>query len=262
MPKTTSKSTRRTPSRKSAVDTTTMNAPMTYPQQSNGLNPLVVFIMVALAFAAGYFFFKSSSLEKAAATQPTNQAAAGDQTPNVKATKPSNSDHWRGNKNARYVMIEYSDLECPFCKQVHPTMLKVMETYQDKVAWVYRHFPLSFHPKAQKSAEAVECAWDQEQDAGFFKLVDAVYDKMPTLEVAGIPDLATSLGLDGGQIKNCMDSATNEKKVKAQQQEGGQAGVRATPTVVLYDTKTGKTETIEGAVPFDSFKASLDAFMK
>src|SRR6185436_7093141 len=70
-------------------------------------------------------------------------------------------DHILGNPNAEVIMVEYSDLECPFCKEFHSTLRRVMNEYgkDGKVAWVYRHFPIdSLHPKARKEAEATECA--------------------------------------------------------------------------------------------------------
>src|SRR3989344_431940 len=89
------------------------------------------------------------------------------------------SDHGRGNQNADIVIVEFSDTECPFCKQFHETMKRVMEEYgsDGKVAWVYRHFPIpSLHPKAQKEAEALECAAEQGGNEVFWKYTDKVYE--------------------------------------------------------------------------------------
>ena len=68
------------------------------------------------------------------------------------------SDRYLGNINADVVIIEYSDIDCPFCKKFHPTMERIAQEYGSKIAWVYRHFPLdSLHPEARTKAEATEC---------------------------------------------------------------------------------------------------------
>src|SRR3989338_7064795 len=55
--------------------------------------------------------------------------------------KITKDDKVKGNRNATIALIEYSDLECPYCKQFHPTAQKAVDTYGDKIMWVYRHFP-------------------------------------------------------------------------------------------------------------------------
>jgi len=92
-------------------------------------------------------------------------------------------DHWRGNKKARYVLIEYSDFECPFCKRFDPTVKQFLNE-NNNVAWVYRHFPLSFHKKAQKSAEASECAAKLGGENSFWKFSDLLFKNMPNIDVS------------------------------------------------------------------------------
>lgn len=233
--------------------------PLSPPAQNN----LLIIVLIVVAFFAGYLFFKVKSLEQNKATAtPTQQVQQPPQRPTeLKIKKPQTGEHWRGSKDMRYVWVEYSDLECPFCKRIHPDMQKLLQQYDGKIAWVYRHFPLAFHPKAQKSAEAVECADDLGGNDAFWKMADLIFEKMPEMELSQLPTLAAQNGLNETSFKECLDSGKFEKKVKDQLAEGTQAGVQATPTGVIYDLKTGKTLLVEGAVPYESLKQSLDGFI-
>jgi len=85
-------------------------------------------------------------------------------------------DYVRGSEDARIVVIEFSDLECPFCSRFHDTMKEAMTTYPDDVAWVYRHFPLDqIHPNARKAAAAVECIGEQKGADGYWAAIDAMF---------------------------------------------------------------------------------------
>lgn len=83
----------------------------------------------------------------------------------------SAQDHVRGDPAASVLIIEYSDFECPFCRQFHQTL----KTVQSEVPlrWVYRHFPLDSHPDAARLAEASECASEQGR---FWEFADAVFE--------------------------------------------------------------------------------------
>ena len=83
------------------------------------------------------------------------------------------NDHIRGDKDAPYSIIEYSDFECPFCARHWPTMKQILADDLE-VNWVYRHFPLAFHPQAQPAAEASECAAEQGK---FWEYADVLNEK-------------------------------------------------------------------------------------
>lgn len=223
---------------------------------------VLVLLLIAISFFTGFLYFKVQSLEKGGgAAQQLDQQQQQARPTELKITKPTTSEHWKGSKDAAFVLVEYSDLECPFCKSAHPTLQKLLSDNEGKMAWVFRHYPLSFHPKAQKAAEAVECAADQGGNDGFWKMTDAVYEKMPDLELTGMADLATSVGLDGSSLQTCMDSNKFAQKVKDQQAEGTKAGVQATPSNVIYNLKTDKTLLIEGALPYEQMKPQVEGFL-
>lgn len=261
---------RKTPSSRSRVtpsiqEPMAMNtAPVAPAAAAPAMNNVLVIVLIILAFFAGYFYFKAQNLEKGGAaagtTQPAQQQAAA--PTNLKIKKPSTNEPWRGDKDARIVMVEYSDLECPFCKRIHPDLQKIYNDNGGKVAWVYRHFPLSFHPKAQKSAEATECVYDELSNDGFWKMSDAIIEKMPAMELTELPTIAGTVGANEASVKQCIDSGKTADRVKSDQEEGTKIGVQATPTTVFYDMKTGKSQTVEGAVPYDQIKQVLDTMLK
>src|SRR5690606_33549707 len=111
---------------------------------------------------------------------------------NVQLTE---NDHIRGDPEAPVLIVECCDFECPFCERAFPTVKQVLDTYGDDVALVYRHFPLSFHPQAQKAAEASECAADQGK---FWEYHDRVFEQQALLSggVAQMKKWAGELGLN------------------------------------------------------------------
>lgn len=85
------------------------------------------------------------------------------------------TDHVRGNRDAKFMIVEYSDFECPYCQMHHDTMKALIEKH-DNVAWTYRHFPLvSIHDGAQLKAEAAECIAQEKGEDAFWKYADASF---------------------------------------------------------------------------------------
>ncbi len=118
-----------------------------------------------------------------------------------KIVKPDPSkDHWYGSKNARYVIIEYSDFECPFCRRFHSVPKKLLKDFGDKLAWVYRHVPLnSIHPNSQMEAEASECATEIGGNQGFWKYANKLFEETKSngrsFSKEDLIEMANKLGL-------------------------------------------------------------------
>lgn len=114
----------------------------------------------------------------------------------IKFRPISAADHIWGDPNAPVKIIEYSDLQCPFCQRFHPTMQQIVTEYKGQVAWVYRHFPLEqIHPHARKEAEAAECAAELGGNNAFWVFVDALFKGTPTSDPAELAKIATQIGL-------------------------------------------------------------------
>jgi protein-disulfide isomerase len=241
------------------------------------LAPALLILSVVLAFFVGVLWQKVSSLEKSSTStdviaekaQAGNDAPAPNPAPNgllteeqVKAIpEVTDSDHIRGPKDAKVLFIEYSDLECPFCKRFHPDVVRLMEEYDGKIAWVYRHFPLDMlHSKARVEAQATECAADQGGEVAFWNLTDKIYEVTPAnngLELDQLPKLAEEVGLDSAKLQECIDAEKFADKVESDYQSGLKAGVNGTPGNFIITT-SGKGWSIPGALPYETLKQNVD----
>jgi protein-disulfide isomerase len=204
--------------------------------------------------------------------QPTNTDQPTQQQPEPKATGTlTTSDiagltkdtYVKGDATADILWIEYSDLECPFCKRLHDSgAIKNLEAkYGSKLALAFKHYPLPFHPTAMPAAQAAECVGQAGGSKEYFAFVEGVFAKgTPTQAV--IDEVVKSLGLDTAAIKKCVDAGTFKARVDAHQSEGSSKfGVNGTPGNVLINTKTGKYEVVSGAQPEANFDAAITRLM-
>jgi len=244
---------------------------------TKSVNTLLIVLLIVAAFLIGSLWTNVQNLQKGSTfpsttinnnqvlpTQAYQPPAERTKTDTVVLTI-SKTDHIRGNKNSPLAIIEYSDLECPFCKLFHPTMKRVLEAYKDRVMWVYRHYPLSRHFNAEKEAEATECASEQGGDEAFWKYVDKVFEKTTSdgtgFALTQLTPLAKELGLEEAKFKNCLDKGKYASVVQDQLLQGQNDGVDGTPGVFVLNISTGKTQIIPGNVPFEQVKTVLDQML-
>jgi len=235
--------------------------------------PILLILTVLLAGVVGALWQKVVQLEKGTSYSgqpvdtgspaPTEGKLSEDQAKNI--DKPNDKDHIRGSLDADVFLIEYSDLECPFCKQFQPDVKKAVDEYKGKLAWVYRHFPLDpLHPKADKEAEAVECAFELGGNDAFWNLADKILEITPGnngLDLTKLPTYAGQVGLNQSKFKTCLDSGKYKDKVEEQYQSGLKAGVSGTPGVFIINKK-GEAWLIPGAVPYDTLKLTIEEALK
>lgn len=156
----------------------------------------------------------------------------------------------RGPAEAPVTIVEFSDFECPYCRQTVPVLQRIREEYGNQVRLVYRQFPLnSIHPRAQKAAEASLCADDQGQ---FWSMHDALFLEPVELEAASLREKAAGVGLEMDDFNQCLDEGRNAERVEADIRAGVVAGVTGTPAIFV----NGRPVT--GGLPFDAFSAIID----
>jgi protein-disulfide isomerase len=211
---------------------------------------LAILMHGALVMNSGKSSSTSSAVDKSLVLEvmkkPISNRYFGDQTP-----------------TEEIVFTEYSDTECPFCKNFHETMKAVMAEGNGRYAWVYKHFPLSFHPNAQKEAEAIECVRSIDGDTKAFQYMDSIFAVTPSnnkLPPEALYEIASIMKISTKKLKACVEAGTFAGKVKAELEEGTQKGVQGTPYTFVTQNKAGTTTelgTINGAQPKEAIDAVL-----
>lgn len=162
----------------------------------------------------------------------------------------------KGGKNAKVVIVEYSDFQCPFCGRfARDTLPQIIQQYGDKVKVVFKHLPLPFHNYAQKAAEAAECAGKIGGPKAFWAMHDKMFFEgqiQGRLDVTSLKQFAKEIGLDEKRFSQCLDSGETANIISQDISESQRLGVRGTPTFFI----NGKV--VRGALPFDVFKQIID----
>ncbi len=162
-------------------------------------------------------------------------------------------DAVEGDADAPVTIIEWSDYECPFCTRFYTDTLQQIRTEYietGKVKLIYRDFPLSFHPNAQKAAEAAECAGEQGK---YYEMHDELFEKGVSGGVASFKQYATTIGLNTAEFNTCLDSGEMASEVRKDFSDGQKAGITGTPGFLV----NGKL--ISGALPFAAFQQAIEA---
>jgi protein-disulfide isomerase len=161
-------------------------------------------------------------------------------------------EHYTGPLDAKVVIVEYSDYECPACRQAYPAVEQMINTYNSSVKFVYKHFPLAQHKHAQKSAEASECAYDLGGNEVFWQYHNMLF-KGTDLYDDTLKDYAAQLGLDAKKFEACLNSGAMAGPVRQNFEEGRAVGVTGTPSFIINGEKHVGLNTL------DAFKQIIDA---
>ena len=235
---------------------------------------LLVSVVVLVLLLTGAFGNKGSDTAPVAvaptpvvAPTPAAPAAPTPAAP-TKATQASvdaflETAYVSGNKDAKVSVIEFSDVQCPFCQRHvnNGTLDQVAEKYGDDVNIIFAHFPLSFHANAQKAGEAIECAGEIGWEEGFFAMKKAYFAAGGDSNMDIAKAAAVTAGLDGDAVMDCVNAWTYTQKVKDQMAFGQSLGVTGTPGNIVINNETLDYVKVSGAVPATSFDAPIASYL-
>lgn len=233
-------------------------------QDSKTYTPILLVLLIIASFLLGATTTKLSmsdqteSSGKDAKAIPGTPDAPGQPAAGTKVDVEIGHLPVLGDKNAKITVVEFSDFQCPFCKQwVDQTKEKLIKDYVDtgKIKFAFRQYPIpQLHPNAQKAAEASECANDQDKFWDYHDLLfkeQATWASLPD-PVAQFSTYAGQVGLESGAFDSCMSSGKFADQVAEDIAAGTAAGVSGTPTFFINGIS------LVGAQPYDSFKTAID----
>ena len=160
----------------------------------------------------------------------------------------------KGKKDAPITIVEFIDLQCPFCKRFHPVIDEVLKVYPDKVNYIAKHFPLiNIHPQALPASKAAFAAGEQGK---YWEMLETLLQNGSVLSEDKFKEVAGNLGLNVKQFMKDYEgkSAQWEEYIKKDLMAGSTAGVRGTPTFYINGRKTR-------ARTLDAFRAEIDRIL-
>lgn len=161
-----------------------------------------------------------------------------------------------GNPHAHYTLIEYADLECPYCKAYFPVLKAWIDRHPD-VNWQWHHRPLAIHePAATREARLAECAGRTNGNAGFWRAVAWIYANTRG-NGEGVPASA-AFPENSPSLMACIDGSAAAHAVQAESDAASRAGIDATPAVKLVYLPSGKSIVLAGAIDGDALLSAMD----
>jgi protein-disulfide isomerase len=159
----------------------------------------------------------------------------------------------RGPAAAPVTIFEWSDYQCPYCKGAQEVLVRLQAEFPDTVRIAFKDFPLRSHDRAVPAALAARCAGAQGR---YWEYHDLLFVAQPDFSRDELLGYARRLGLEASPFSECLDSARFQDAVLADQREGRDAGVRATPTFFINGRK------IEGALPIEVFREAIEQALR
>lgn len=247
------------------------------PRSQNGLIAAIVFSAIIVSGSILFFAMNKSGDSMTALLKQNPQLATlleemkkqnGDLT-GISLSQLVDNDASFGNPDAKVTLVEFSDYQCPFCRKYFvQTFDQIKKNFIDtgKVRYVYRDFPLSFHPDALNAAKAAECSRVQGGDSMYFQMHGKIFSGEQksgsgtvAIPRADLTQYASELKLDTKAFDACVDSDQFSAEIAADTAAGSAFGIDGTPGFIISNGKT--TKAIKGAQPYSAFETQINALL-
>ena len=155
----------------------------------------------------------------------------------------------KGSADAKVTVVEFADYQCPYCRRGHPDVVRLLNEYGDQIRYVFRDYPLEFHPRAVPASIAARCAGDQDK---YWEYHGDLMGTEGDLSDADLKARAERLGLDLEKYDTCIVSGSHDAAVQAGFEDGQALGVTGTPSYFI----NGRM--LVGAQPYQELKKLVD----
>ncbi len=214
---------------------------------------ILIIIILALAGVAIY-----ASTRGDVNNNLNNNSSPAATVDRAKILTVNGTDQILGDANAPVTIVEYSDFQCPYCVKLHPIVENFVNSNPTEVRWVFRHFPLPFHPYAKNASIAAEAAGKQ----GKFWEYGDLLTQYSQADGTGIKDddlqkYAQQLGLDMTKFNADLSNPDIINKINANTKEAEDLQIDGTPASYII-SKSGKIELVSGVISADELKAKID----
>jgi len=149
--------------------------------------------------------------------------------PRVKLSRATNLAFSKGPANAKVVITEFSDFQCPYCKDVQANLISVLQQYRDEVRLEFKNLPLENHPLAFTAARAAYCGGKQ---GAFWQFHDALFG-FAQLSLDKVQSIPHRLNLNAAEFENCLTSEDSQEAIVADMEEARRLGINGTPSFVI-----------------------------
>lgn len=209
----------------------------------------IIFAVMCVALVGGMIYLSNNRQVDVSDVDVNAIQVASDENGQI-------GDQVYGNPDSKVRLIEYADFQCPGCASAHPEIQKVVEKYKDKIAFVFRNFPMSYHQNAMSAAAAAEAAGLQGK---YWEMNNLLYEKRSewsdlsgTTRTDYFTNLAEELKLDTTKFREDLDNPNIRKKINYDAALAKQASVTGTPGFRLNGKDVGNQKVLDGKLVDES----------